>query len=62
MAVYDAGGNVKAFMVVDGDGTGWVVADIKSFRVAHPDKPDTDIVYAAIEGPEAAAYVRDPLI
>jgi hypothetical protein len=58
VAVYDAGGNVKAFMVVDGDGTGWVVADIKSFRVAHPDKPDTDIVYAAIEGPEAAAYVR----
>ena len=45
-------------MVVDGDGTGWVVADVKSFRVAHPDKPDTDIVYAAIEGPEAAAYVR----
>ena len=31
---------------------------LKSFRVAHPDKPDTDIVYAAIEGPEAAAYVR----
>ena len=58
VAVYDAGGNVKAFMVVDGDGTGWVVADIKSFRVAHPDKPDTDIVYAAIGGPEAAAYVR----
>ena len=56
--VYDAAGNAKAYMVVDGDGTGWVVADIKSFRVAHPDKPDTDIVYAAIEGPEAAAYVR----
>ncbi len=34
------------------------MADIKSFRVPHPDKPDTDIVYAAIEGPEAAAYVR----
>ena len=57
-AIYDAAGNAKAYMVVDGDGTGWVVADIKSFRVAHPDKPDTDIVYAAIEGPEAAAYVR----
>ena len=58
MVVFDAAENGKAFMLVDVDGTGWVVADIKSFRVPHPDKPDTDIVYAAIEGPEAAAYVR----
>jgi hypothetical protein len=58
VVVYDAAGIAKAYMVVDSGGTGWVVADIKSFRVAHPDKPDTDIVYAAIEGPEAAAYVR----
>ena len=58
MIVFDAAENAKAFMLVDVDGTGWVVADIKSFRVPHPDQPDTDIVYAAIEGPEAAAYVR----
>lgn len=58
VAVYDAAGDAQAFLMVDIDGTGFVVADIKSFRVAHPDKPDTDIVYAAIEGPEAAAYVR----
>jgi hypothetical protein len=58
MVVYDAAGNPKAQMVVDVNGTGFVVADIKSFRVPHPEKPDTDIVYAAIEGPEAAAYVR----
>jgi hypothetical protein len=58
MAVYDAAGSAKAFMMVDIDGTGFVVADIKSFRVPHPKTPDTDIVYAAIEGPEAAAYIR----
>jgi hypothetical protein len=58
MAVFDAAENPKAFMLVDVDGTGFVVADVKSFRVPHPEKPDTDIVYAAIEGPEAAAYVR----
>jgi hypothetical protein len=58
MVVLDAAENGKAYMIVDVDGTGWVVADIKSFRVPHPDQPDTDIVYAAIEGPEAAAYVR----
>jgi hypothetical protein len=58
MCVFDAAENAKAYMIVDADGTGWVVADIKSFRVPHPERPDTDIVYAAIEGPEAAAYVR----
>jgi hypothetical protein len=58
MVVFDGAENGKAYMIVDADGTGWVVADIKSFRVPHPDQPDTDIVYAAIEGPEAAAYVR----
>ena len=55
VVVRDAAGNGKAFMMVDGDGTGWVVGDIKSFRVPHPERPDNDIVYAAIEGPEAAA-------
>jgi hypothetical protein len=34
------------------------VADLKSLRVPNPVKPDADIVYAAVEGPEAAAYVR----
>jgi hypothetical protein len=58
MAVFDAGGTAKAFMTVDGNGIGFVVADVKSFRIPHPERPDTDIVYAAIEGPEAAAYVR----
>jgi hypothetical protein len=58
MVVFDAVGNPKAQMLVDVNGIGFLVADIKSFRIPHPDKLDTDIVYAAIEGPEAAAYVR----
>jgi len=58
MAVYDAAENAKAFMLVDIDGRGFVVADVKSFRVPNSKKPGTDIVYASIEGPEAAAYVR----
>jgi hypothetical protein len=58
VAVYDANGTEQAFMLVDTDGRGFVVADVKSFRVPNPDQPETDIVYAAIEGPEAAAYVR----
>jgi len=40
------------------DGTGAVFADVKNFRMAHPTQPGMDIVYACIEGPEAAAYVR----
>lgn len=33
-------------------------ADVKNFRETNPRNPETDIVYACIEGPEAAAYVR----
>ena len=60
--VYDAAGIAKAYMVVDVNGTGWLVADIKSFRVAHPDKPDTDIVYAAIEDRRQQRMSGEPLI
>lgn len=35
-----------------------VFADVKNFRTANPDDEETDIVYACIEGPEAAMYVR----
>ena len=37
---------------------GYVQADVKNFRIPNPKQPGTDIVYASIEGPEAAAYVR----
>ena len=35
-----------------------VFGDVKNFRTAHPTKPGKDIVYASLEGPEAAAYFR----
>jgi hypothetical protein len=45
-------------MSVDSNGRGVFSADIKNFRVPHPNRPGMEIVYASIEGPEAAAYVR----
>ena len=39
-------------------GFGWIFADLKSFRASNPDAPDTDLVYACVEGPEAAMYLR----
>ncbi|MDO8630830.1 MAG: hypothetical protein Q7R41_10085 [Phycisphaerales bacterium] len=35
-----------------------VLADVKNFHVPNPDDPTTEIWYASVEGPEAAAYVR----
>ena len=42
---------------------GYLFADganggVKSFVMPHPDKPDKEIWYASLEGPEAAAYER----
>ena len=37
---------------------GSMFADVKNFRTENPRQPGTDIVYACIEGPEAAAYMR----
>lgn len=37
---------------------GQVIADVKNFRTENPDDIGTDIYYASVEGPEAAAYVR----
>ena len=48
----------EAGMYVDSSGNGIVFGDTKSFVIDHPEQPDKKIVYAAIEGPEAAAYVR----
>lgn len=39
-------------------GAGSVQADVKNFVQPDPDSIDRDIVYASVEGPEAAAYVR----
>ncbi|MBS1714067.1 MAG: hypothetical protein JST30_06985 [Armatimonadetes bacterium] len=40
------------------DNVGRFQADVKNFVQADPDDPERDIVYACVEGPEAAAYVR----
>ncbi len=45
-------------MYVNSSSQGVLEADIKTFRMAHPNMPDTDIVYTCVEGPEVAAYVR----
>jgi len=43
--------NVEVFGNLNVHGT-------KAFRMPHPDNPGLDIVYAALEGPEAGTYVR----
>jgi hypothetical protein len=58
VAVCDETGTAQANMHVDSQGHGIVEADTKNFRVQNPRDAATDIVYACIEGPEAAAYVR----
>lgn len=40
------------------DGRSELFADVKNFVADNPRDPETMIVYACVEGPEAAAYVR----
>ena len=54
----NSSGVVKAQMYVNSTNQGVITADVKSFRVSNPDKLGTDLWYAAVEGPEAAAYAR----
>lgn len=56
--VFDEAGMSGAFMFVDNDNKGYVVADTKNFRVPNPRNAEQDIYYACVEGPEAAAYMR----
>ncbi len=59
ISVCNSTGAKKAAVYVDGPtGQGVITADIKSFRVANPALAGTDICYACVEGPEAAAYIR----
>jgi len=50
----DVSGTITAFWVSAEN----IFGDLKNFRVPNPNQPGTDIVYACIEGPEAAAYTR----
>jgi len=56
--VRDVNGAIQAGMSVGSDGKGNVFGDVKAFRVPNPNDPQTDIWYACVEGPEAAAYLR----
>lgn len=58
VAVYNSSGTAKAGIAVNSSGDGEVFGDTKNFRIDHPTKPNKEIWYASLEGPEAAAYVR----
>ncbi|MBW4631784.1 MAG: hypothetical protein KME30_07730 [Iphinoe sp. HA4291-MV1] len=54
VGVYDKDGQAKAWMSSDGS----INAVIKNFVIPHPQDESKNIIYAAIEGPECAAYIR----
>jgi hypothetical protein len=56
--VGDENGTTQAGIYVDSQGRGVIFGDTKNFVVAHPEKANTYIWYASLEGPEVAAYLR----
>lgn len=56
--VSDASSNPQAGIYVNSSGNGIVWGDTKNFRMDNPRDAATEIVYACVEGPEAAAYLR----
>ncbi len=58
VAVKDANGETKGSLFVNSNGQGQVNADITAAVTPHPGRADQQIVYAALSGPEAAAYMR----
>jgi hypothetical protein len=56
--VQDPNGTTQVGMEVLAANAGNIFADTKNFRVPNPEDPKTDIWYACVEGPEAAAYLR----
>lgn len=56
--VYNQFSAAQAQMYVDAGGNGIVSADVKNFVVPDPTDPRFNIVYACVEGPEAAMYTR----
>lgn len=58
VSVLDRNGNTQAGIEVNASNQGRIFADIKNFIVDHPTRPGVQIVYASLEGPEAAIYCR----
>ena len=56
--VNDDANSTRAGFFVDDFGNGVVFADIKNFKMDHPEDPTKEIWYVSLEGPEAAAYER----
>ncbi len=60
IAIYDANQNAQAGLAIDTNGDGLIFADVKNFRMDHPENEEEEIWYASLEGPEAGAYERGP--
>ena len=58
LAIVDELDATKAGAFVNASGQGVIFGDVKNFVMDHPTEHDKKIVYASLEGPEAAAYVR----
>ncbi|MDG1297585.1 MAG: hypothetical protein P8P48_10625 [Saprospiraceae bacterium] len=58
IAIYDANETAQAGLTIDTNGDGIVFADVKNFRMDHPENTEEEIWYASLEGPEAGAYER----
>lgn len=52
------GSPVKAGMYTTANNQGVLFADVKNFKMDYPGKPDKQIWYGSLEGPELAAYIR----
>ncbi|MCB0663646.1 MAG: hypothetical protein KDC24_12950, partial [Saprospiraceae bacterium] len=57
-AIFDQNDVAQAGFYIDQNGNGVVFADLKPFRMDHPEDKDKEIWYVAMEGPEAGAYTR----
>lgn len=58
MGIYDTSGLAQAGAYINNSGQGVIFGDVKNFAIENPNDPETDIWYASLEGPEAAAYIR----
>ncbi len=56
--VLDQDNFLDAGILASSGGNSSVFANVKNFRMPNPREADTEIVYACVEGPEAAAYLR----
>jgi hypothetical protein len=57
VGVFDLNGDTRAGFFID-NGQGVMFADVKNFRIPHPQDATKEIWYAAIEGDEVGAYTR----